>query len=109
MYLTSFLNQLRPFSQLPFYPIVLHADDLEETSGHAGVLGSVWYVSLSNTHPLLLSQTKSTVVLLNPSFTSGAVWAPQELVGVVLLFDLGGSRVVWPVEGQVRRAVTSLM
>lgn len=77
---------------------VLYADDWEATTGHPGLLGSGWHVSLVNIYPLLLSQTKSTVVLLNPRFTSGAVQAPQELVGAVLLFDLGESRVVWSVK-----------
>lgn len=43
---------------------------------------------------LLLSRTKFIVVLLNPSFTYRTVWAPQKLLEVVLMLDLGDGQVL---------------
>lgn len=50
---------------------------------------------------LLLGQTESAVILLNPRFTSRTVRTPQKLIRIVDLLYLGEPGVVLPVQGRL--------
>lgn len=97
LYLTTYSNRLITLPWMSF---------LSSLSFH-GQIGNIkpetirFSRSVGPTCLLLLRHTKPAVVLLNPPFTSRAVWAPQKLARVVLLLDLGEARIVWSVKGRL--------